>query len=108
MLFIWPTCWSASTRFESYCAAGDVESDERTLDAVLGRLQILTESSQRVSDKTEGGLSPLVPNVPWRVVVHDYLAVSKERILLTVNRDIPSLKEKLAAILAALRPADPS
>ena len=27
---------------KSYCVAGDVESDERTLDAVLRRLQILT------------------------------------------------------------------
>jgi uncharacterized protein with HEPN domain len=94
---------------ESYCAAGDVESDERTLDAVLRRLQILTESSKRVSDE----LKAAYPNVPWRelagfrnVVVHDYLAISTERILSIVSRDIPSLKEKLATILAALRPTD--
>jgi uncharacterized protein with HEPN domain len=94
---------------ESYCATGDVQSDERTLDAVLRRLQILTESSNRVSDE----LKAAFPDVPWRelagfrnVVVHDYLAISTERILPIVSRDIPSLKEKLAAILSALRPAD--
>ena len=94
---------------ESYCAAGDVESDERTLDAVLRRLQILTESSKRVSDE----LKAAYPDVLWRelagfrnVVVHDYLAISTERILPIVSRDIPSLKENLATILAALRPAD--
>lgn len=96
---------------ESYSAAGDVESDERTLDAVVRRLQILTESSKRVS----AALKAASPDVPWRelagfrnVVVHDYLAISMERILPIISRDIPSLKEKLAAILAALRPADRS
>jgi len=88
-----------------------VESDERTLDAVLRRLQIMTESSKRVSDE----LKAAYPNVPWRelagfrnVVVHDYRAISTERMLPIISRDIPSLKEKLATILAALRPADRS
>ena len=78
---------------------------------MLHRLQILAESSKRVSDE----LKTVYPDVPWRelagfrnVVVHDYLAISKERILPIVSRDIPSLKEKLAAILAALRPGDRS
>jgi uncharacterized protein with HEPN domain len=77
---------------ESYCAAGDVESDERTLDAVLRRLQILIESSKRVSDE----LKAAYHDVPWRelagfrnVVVHNYLAISTKRILLIVSRDIP-------------------
>ena len=93
---------------ESYCSAGDVESDERTLDAVLRRLQLLTESSKRVSD----ALKAAYPNIPWRelagfrnVVVHDYLAISTERILPIVSRDIPALRERLASILAALKPA---
>jgi len=71
MLFIWPTCWSASTRFESYCADGDVESDERTLDAALRRLQILTESSKRVSDELKAAyprLSPMFPGVSWCMI----------------------------------------
>jgi uncharacterized protein with HEPN domain len=96
---------------ESYCAAASVESDGRTLDSVLRRLQILTESSKRVSHE----LKAACPDVPWRelagfrnVVVHDYLAISTERILPIVSRDIPSLKVKLATILAALRPADRS
>ena len=59
---------------ESYRVAGDFESDERTLDAVLRRLQILTESSMRIS----GELKASWPEIPWRelagfrnVVVHD-------------------------------------
>jgi len=35
---------------DAFNLAGDVESDERTLDAVLRRPQILTESSRRVSE----------------------------------------------------------
>ena len=46
-----------SDAIENYCGAGDVESDERTLDAVLRRLQILTESSKRVSDELKSGSS---------------------------------------------------
>ena len=38
---------------EVYCAAGDMESDERTLDAVLRKLQLLTESSKRVSEEVK-------------------------------------------------------
>ena len=53
-----------------------MESNERTLDAVLRRLQILPESSERVSPE----LKLADPVVRWRelagfrnVVVHDYL-----------------------------------
>ena len=77
------------------------------MDAVLRRLQILTESSKRVSEE----LKAKHPDVPWRelsgfrnVVVHDYLAISTERISPIIRRDIPLLKKKLNAILAALRP----
>ena len=90
---------------ESYCEAGDVETDPRTLDAVLRRLQIMTESSKRISDE----LKAAYPAVAWRelagfrnVVVHDYLGIRIERIWPIVRRDIPLLREQLAVILAAV------
>ena len=48
-----------------YCAAGNFESDEWTLDAVLRRLQILTELSKRISGELKAA-SPAVPGVSWR------------------------------------------
>jgi uncharacterized protein with HEPN domain len=90
---------------ETYCADGDIESDKRTLDAVLRRLQILTESSKRVSNQ----LKTAYPEVPWselagfrNVVVHDYLGIRVERIWPIVRKDIPKLREQLAAILAEI------
>jgi uncharacterized protein with HEPN domain len=41
---------------ERYCSAGDVQSDERTLEAVLRRLQILTGSSKRVSEELKAAI----------------------------------------------------
>jgi uncharacterized protein with HEPN domain len=68
---------------ELYCASGDIGSDQRTLDAVLRRLQILTESSTRVSAEVKAAYD----QVRWRelagfrnVVVHDYLGIRVERI----------------------------
>jgi len=91
---------------ESYCADLDFESDERTTDAVLRRLQILTESSRRISD----GLKSTWPAVAWRelagfrnVVVHDYLGIRVERIWPIVRDDIPRLRNQLSDILATLR-----
>jgi len=90
---------------EAYTEAVDVKTDERTLDAILRHLQILAESSKRVSEE----LKAVYEDVPWRelagfrnVVVHDYLAISTERIVPIVRRDIPALKERLLAILATM------
>jgi len=90
---------------EGYCASADIEQDERTLDAVLRRLQILTESSQRISD----GLRAVHPEVPWRelagfrnVVVHEYLGIQVDRVKAIVSHDIPPLRRQLLAILAKL------
>ncbi len=90
---------------ERYSAANDIESDELTRDAVLRKLQILAESSKRVSEarKTE------FPQVRWRelagfrnVVVHDYLGIRVERIMPIVSNDIPVLKAQILAILSAI------
>lgn len=91
---------------ERYSAAHDIELDELTQDAVLRKLQILAESSKRVSDARKAEF----PEVRWRelagfrnVVVHDYLGIRVERILPIVREDIPALKAQVLAILAAIR-----
>ena len=90
---------------DRYCATTDLESDQRTLDAVLRQLQILTESSKRVSPE----LKTAFPEVRWRelagfrnVVVHDYLGIRVERIWPVVREDLPKLKTQIPAILAFL------
>jgi uncharacterized protein with HEPN domain len=90
---------------ERYCASSNLESDQRTLDAVLRKLQILTESSMRVSS----GVKAAYVQVRWRelagfrnVVVHDYLGIRVERIWPIVNEDIPKLKEQILDILSEI------
>ena len=91
---------------EKYCEASDIESDQRTMDAVLRKLQILTESSMRVSVELKAAHN----EISWRelagfrnVVVHDYLGIRVERIGPMVNSDLPTLKGQIEAILSSLR-----
>ena len=82
-----------------------MELDELTQDAILRKLQLLAESSKRVSETLKAEFQ----QVPWRglagfrnVVVHDYLGIRVERVLSIVREDIPALKASLLAILSAI------
>lgn len=65
-------------------------------DAAIRNLQILTESSQRLSAE----IKLTEPSVPWRelagfrnVIVHGYLGVDLDAIWLVIERDLPPLAE---------------
>jgi uncharacterized protein with HEPN domain len=71
-------------------------------DAVLKNLQTMTESTQRLSNT----LKAVHPDVEWRriiafrnVLVHDYLGIDLERIWEIIQRDVPSFKRAIAAML---------
>jgi uncharacterized protein with HEPN domain len=71
-------------------------------DAVLRNLQTMTESTQRLSNT----LKAAYPDVEWRriiafrnVLVHDYLGIDLERIWEIIQRDVPSFKRAIAAML---------
>jgi uncharacterized protein with HEPN domain len=71
-------------------------------DAVLRNLQILTESSQRISSGTKNAH----PEINWRamsafrnILVHGYLGVNLDRVWETVENDLTELKLLLTAIL---------
>jgi uncharacterized protein with HEPN domain len=71
-------------------------------DAVLRNLQTMTESTQRLSNT----LKAAHPDVEWRriiafrnVLVHDYLGIDLERIWEIIQRDVPSFKRAIAAML---------
>lgn len=90
-----------------YTGAGRAEfdRDRKTQDAVLRNLQTLSESISRISD----GLRQRHPEVEWRniaafrnVVVHDYLGLDLNLIWDVVEKDLPELKAKIAAIVAAM------
>lgn len=80
-------------------------ADTKTQDAVMRNLQILAESTQRLSDS----LIKLHPEVDWRnisgfrnVAVHEYLSIDVKRIWDIVEEDLPVLEEQIGAILKEL------
>ncbi len=75
----------------------------KTRDAVIRNLQILAESSQRISPE----LKARHPDVDWKnmkgfrnILVHDYLGLDLEKIWMIVENDIPNLKKQATSILA--------
>jgi len=71
-------------------------------DAVIRNLQVMAESSQRVSDD----LKRIHPEVAWRdisgfrnILVHDYLGIDCDTIWSVVEQDLPALHQSLRKIL---------
>jgi uncharacterized protein with HEPN domain len=90
---------------ETYTTQGqkDFLSNALVQDAVLRRLQIMAESTQRLSDE----LKAQAPNVDWRalagfrnVLVHDYLGgINLQRVWDAVENNLPALKGQVERIL---------
>jgi len=87
-------------RIEEYVREGREAFMGSTLiqDAVIRNLQVMAESTQRLSDAFQQKHS----KVNWRaiagfrnVLVHDYLGVDKDRVWQIVERDLPALKRHL-------------
>lgn len=87
-------------RVESYTAEGSNAFRNSTLiqDAVVRNLQIMAESSQRLSDTTKSQVN----DIPWRaiagfrnMVVHGYMGLDLELIWTVVDQDLPPLKAAL-------------
>lgn len=94
-------------RIETDTAGGvDLFHGSRTIqDAVVRNLQILAESSQRISE----GLKSQWAQIEWgriaafrNVLVHDYLGLDMGRIWAITQRDIPELKATIEMILREL------
>lgn len=80
-------------------------ADTKTQDAVMRNLQILAESTQRLSHS----LRELHPEVDWRnisgfrnVAVHEYLRIDVVRIWDIVEQDIPLLGEQIERIMSEI------
>jgi uncharacterized protein with HEPN domain len=99
-------------RIESYTRDGKQAFLQSTIrqDAVLRNLQILAESTQRISAATKSAQ----PEVAWQriagfrnVLVHDYLGLNMARVWEVVERDLPELKAQVQRILNGLGESGP-
>ncbi len=77
---------------------------EKTIvqDAVLRNLQVLAESTQRLSDEFQSQH----PEIEWykisglrNILVHDYLGIDSETVWAAVTNDLPELKRIVQAAL---------
>jgi uncharacterized protein with HEPN domain len=92
-------------RIESYMGGkGEQQFLDSTLiqDAIIRNLQILAESTQRLSDAAKESMS----EIDWfkiagfrNVLVHDYLGVDIGRVWNILEKDLPALKKAVQKLL---------
>jgi uncharacterized protein with HEPN domain len=94
-------------RAERYAEAGRQAflGDPMRQDALVRVLQILAESTQRLSSEVKGQH----PEIDWRrlsgfrnILVHDYLGVDLDAVWLVVTTRLPALGEAMERILSEL------
>lgn len=95
------------SRIEEYTLEGRERflSSHLIQDGVLRNLQVMAESTQRLSDS----LRAPHPEVDWKalagfrnVLVHDYLGIDLESAYRAVEQDMPKLKAACEAMLQVL------
>jgi len=71
-------------------------------DAVVRNLQIMSESTQRLSEKTK----QTQPQIDWfkivgfrNVLVHDYLGIDPEKIWNIIQKELPTLKMAVSEMM---------
>ena len=94
-------------RVEEYTSEGLEQflADRKTQDAVLRNLQILAESTQRISTE----LKMAHPEIEWRgvsgfrnVLVHDYLGVNLITVWGIIEGPLKELKKKISEVLEGM------
>ena len=91
-------------RIEQYTSEGRERflEDMKTQDAVLRNLQVLAESTQRLSEGTKSGHVAIDwPRIAGfrNVLVHDYLGVNLVRVWEIIEHNLPDLKNEIAVML---------
>jgi uncharacterized protein with HEPN domain len=98
----------AIERIEKYASGGRAafDRDELVQTWVVHHLQIVGEAVRGLTDE----IRSMHPEVPWaqiaamrNILVHDYFGIDVEEVWAAVARDVPALKDKIAAILSGFQ-----
>ncbi len=91
--------------FTEHMSFKGLESDKKTLYAVIRCLEILGEAVKKIPKN----IKEKYPNIPWKdmagmrdVLIHDYFGVDVETVWLTVNEKIPHIKPIVEKMLKEL------
>ena len=92
-------------RIENYLSDTDIQGfieSDLLQDAVIRNLQVLSESTQKISDATKESQ----PEVPWNkiagfrnILVHGYLGIDSEKVWEIIVQDLPQLKQAIKDML---------
>ena len=84
----------------------DFEKDEMMQDAVIRKIEILGEASNRISEETKKRF----PDLPWdnmrgmrNILIHMYDELDLNIIWDTISKDIPNLQTNLKKILPSIK-----
>jgi uncharacterized protein with HEPN domain len=76
--------------------------DSKTQDAVLRKLEVIGEAVKHLSDSTKDR----APEIPWRAIsglrdklIHEYFGVNLTLVWEVVERDLPTLRRGVTALL---------
>ena len=96
-----------SNRIEAYVREGHAAfmGDQKTQDAVIRNFEVIGEAAKRVSHEYRAEH----PSIPWQlmagfrdVLIHGYEGVDLGRVWTTATRDLPAVRDAIAAILPPL------
>ena len=86
-------------------AFNDFDKDEMMQDAVIRKIEILGEASNRISEETKTRF----PDLPWdkmkgmrNILIHMYDELDLNIIWDTISKDIPNLQNNLRKILPSI------
>lgn len=83
-----------------------IQDKEMVEDAIIRNLQIMTESTQKLSDEIKINIH----DIPWREIsdfrnklVHNYLGIDLDIIYDVIDNELPLLKNKITQTLNTLK-----
>ncbi len=92
---------------EEYTAEGRTafQASRMAKDATLRRLQVMAESTQRLSED----LKAQHPDIDWRalasfrnVLAHDYLGIDTDEVFSAIQRNLPPLRSAIESLLNSM------
>lgn len=96
-----------ASRIEAYVQDGHAAfmRDPKTQDAVIRNFEVIGEAAKRVPPEYRAEH----PSIPWQlmagfrdVLIHGYEGVDLGRVWITATRDLPTVRDAIAAILPPL------
>jgi len=99
--------FEAIEKIERYVAGFDFKGfcdDEKTIDAVIRKPEIIGEASRNISEDFQKQFS----EVPWReisdfrnILIHEYFGVNLEIVWKVIQNRLPELKKNISKILSS-------